>query len=146
MTANDFLKKWLEDLRSGQFKQGKKYLFDGVGYCCLGLACVSAGMEGMEIDHERRSFGQRHSVYDLPLEMQELLGCISGPEVPLADLTDEDRGVIMSELKTRNIEYTVLPNGAVTLITLNDCFHWNFVQIADFIEKYKCQLFSKVTE
>lgn len=38
-------KKWLEDLRSGKFEQTEQVLYDGTGYCCLGVACVSLGYE-----------------------------------------------------------------------------------------------------
>lgn len=30
--------KWLEALESGEYKQCKTTLYDGVGYCCLGVA------------------------------------------------------------------------------------------------------------
>lgn len=32
--------KWLAALRSGEWKQGKNRLFDGTGYCCLGVAAA----------------------------------------------------------------------------------------------------------
>lgn len=38
-----FKAKWLAKLRSGNLKQGKGKLWDGAGYCCLGVACVVAG-------------------------------------------------------------------------------------------------------
>lgn len=38
-----FAEKWLTDLRSGKFKQAKGSLFNGEGYCCLGVACITAG-------------------------------------------------------------------------------------------------------
>lgn len=31
------IKKWVEALRSGEYKQCRAYLFDGEGYCCLGV-------------------------------------------------------------------------------------------------------------
>lgn len=35
----DFKKRWLEALRSGQYEQGKNFLQDKDKYCCLGVAC-----------------------------------------------------------------------------------------------------------
>lgn len=37
--------KWLRMLESGKFKQAHYTLFDGAGYCCMGLACVSVGLK-----------------------------------------------------------------------------------------------------
>lgn len=34
--------KWLEALESGQYSQCKAFLYDGGGYCCLGVAVVAA--------------------------------------------------------------------------------------------------------
>ena len=31
--------KWVSALRSGRFKQGKRYLRNGDKYCCLGVLC-----------------------------------------------------------------------------------------------------------
>jgi len=39
----DLQEKWLSALESGEFQQTKGRLFDGKGYCCLGVACVVAG-------------------------------------------------------------------------------------------------------
>jgi hypothetical protein len=34
------MKHWIEALRSGKYKQTKKMLSDGIGYCCLGVLAV----------------------------------------------------------------------------------------------------------
>lgn len=41
----EFKAKWVEALRSGNYKQGKELLFKKSNntYCCLGVACVVAG-------------------------------------------------------------------------------------------------------
>lgn len=36
---NDNAKKWVEALRSDKFQQTKEKLYDGLAYCCLGVAC-----------------------------------------------------------------------------------------------------------
>jgi len=42
----EFATKWVEALRSGEYKQGKSQLKSKKGYCCLGVACK---MEGQRI-------------------------------------------------------------------------------------------------
>jgi hypothetical protein len=38
------IQKWVDALRSGNYKQGKQYLKDDQGrYCCLGVLCDSMG-------------------------------------------------------------------------------------------------------
>ncbi len=41
MVLNDNAKKWVEALRSGEYRQGDSYLYnkDTDCYCCLGVAC-----------------------------------------------------------------------------------------------------------
>lgn len=36
---------WISALRSGELKQTTRRLFDGEGYCCLGVLCKVAGRE-----------------------------------------------------------------------------------------------------
>lgn len=40
----DFKKKWVDALRSGEFEQCHGKLHDGIGYCCLGVACKILGI------------------------------------------------------------------------------------------------------
>lgn len=44
-----FKDKWVKMLRSGKYQQTKKNLFDGEGYCCLGISCLAAGYKNEEI-------------------------------------------------------------------------------------------------
>lgn len=44
---NELIKQWVEDLRSGQFQQTTQTLFDGTGYCCLGVLCKRAVKNGI---------------------------------------------------------------------------------------------------
>ena len=48
----EFKRNWVEALRSGEYQQGMNHLFDTgpsgpsqERYCCLGVACVTAGVE-----------------------------------------------------------------------------------------------------
>jgi len=36
--------KWVEALRNGEYEQAHEKLFDGKGYCCLGVLCQVAGL------------------------------------------------------------------------------------------------------
>ena len=38
MKRTEHTQKWLDALRSGEYKQGRECLFDSKGYCCLGVA------------------------------------------------------------------------------------------------------------
>lgn len=40
-----FIKKWVEALRSGEYRQTRGCLHDHKGYCCLGVACDLYGKE-----------------------------------------------------------------------------------------------------
>lgn len=37
--------RWLDALESGEYAQAMGQLFDGSGYCCLGVACEALGLE-----------------------------------------------------------------------------------------------------
>ncbi len=39
----EFAEKWTAALRSGKYEQTNEELYDGNGFCCLGVACVIAG-------------------------------------------------------------------------------------------------------
>lgn len=46
---NENAKKWVAALRSGKYPQTKHFLNNGVGYCCLGVACELAIEDGVDI-------------------------------------------------------------------------------------------------
>jgi hypothetical protein len=39
--------RWVEALRSGDYKQGRGYLLQSGEYCCLGVLCDLAGKDGV---------------------------------------------------------------------------------------------------
>jgi hypothetical protein len=60
MTKID-LDLWLNALRSGEYKQGKGYLFDGTGFCCLGVLekvmgtpLIQEGYEFFFVDEDKK--------------------------------------------------------------------------------------------
>lgn len=40
----EFKEKWVAALRSGEYKQGDACLYSQGSFCCLGVACVVAGL------------------------------------------------------------------------------------------------------
>lgn len=64
----DFKKKWIEVLRSGEYKQAHFKLFDGIGYCCLGVACSISGYRDGELSSRYTINPQFFS--RVPIELQ----------------------------------------------------------------------------
>lgn len=107
-------KAWLEALRSGNYPQARDQLFDGDGYCCLGVACTVLGLEPVDYDGQSfaYAFGDEKNPVTLPYEGQVWLGLNTGnPAV-------------------------AFPDGYQSLATLNDDGTWSFEDIADAIEEY----------
>ena len=52
--TKEFKDKWITALRSGEYKQGTEALYDNFDntYCCLGVACIVAGLTKESIDGE----------------------------------------------------------------------------------------------
>lgn len=50
----DFKKKWVEALRSGEYKQGSNRLYSYYdnSYCCLGVACRIAGYSEEDVRYD----------------------------------------------------------------------------------------------
>jgi len=49
--SKSFKKRWTTALRSKEFTQGQKYLYnkDMQGHCCLGVACALGGLEKSQL-------------------------------------------------------------------------------------------------
>lgn len=47
--TQEFKDKWIAALRSGDYKQCKMNLYDGVGFCCIGVAGKVCGMSEAEL-------------------------------------------------------------------------------------------------
>ncbi|MDE1971255.1 MAG: hypothetical protein KGI50_06815 [Patescibacteria group bacterium] len=92
----DIQKRWIDALRSGKYKKGKKFLCSHGHYCCLGVACVILGLEGKE-SVGSVYFGGRNRVF-APNAVKELglrspLGLLKEPHKDLVSLGDmNDRG------------------------------------------------------
>ena len=69
---NDFAKRWVAALRSGEFQQATGCLRYGDGYCCLGVACELYRRETGEGEWDGKNFflGQHAS---LPRDIKNAL-------------------------------------------------------------------------
>lgn len=52
MNDQRFLRDWVKALKSGEYKQGKGFLYksESDSYCCLGVGCVIVGLDKKQID------------------------------------------------------------------------------------------------
>lgn len=57
----EFKAKWVAALRSGEYKQGRMSLRNRDGYCCLGVACLVAGVDDTEIEEYDEFIVSRHA-------------------------------------------------------------------------------------
>lgn len=83
--------RWIEALRSGRYKQTHGRLYDGEGFCCLGVLCDISGLGHWdESNYYTRGSSQR--ALDLPPFVAEWAALPSHPRTsdntPLADLND----------------------------------------------------------
>jgi len=103
---------WVKALRSGEFKQGTRYLDNNGKYCCLGVLSVLGLVEGV-CEYEKNS--ENHGIYNksrvyLPTAIQKWAG-----------------------IESSGGEFT--NNTNTSLAELNDVDRLNFDEIADYIEK-----------
>jgi hypothetical protein len=88
MANKENMRKWIEALRSGKYAQTTGSLRRDNGYCCLGIACLAAGMTP-----RAGRFGG--AVYFLPKKAQKWLGISEGNPKLVGErasvLNDNDR-------------------------------------------------------
>lgn len=108
------IRRWVEALRSGNYKQGKGYLqvVDefSVSYCCLGVACDISGLGKWEHELDSHSYLGEEAV--LPSHVRRWLGL------------DEDNPAVKT-----------LDDDWYGLAYLNDRGGYTFNDIADAIER-----------
>lgn len=105
--------KWLEALRSGEYKQTQKTLYSEGAYCCLGVLCDIIEPDAWTTDQ----YGNTRHNDMLNVPSEDFLLRIGLPE-------DTD------------IDVDGMPTGVIThLMNLNDRENKNFNQIADWIEE-----------
>jgi hypothetical protein len=69
--------KWLEALESGDYKQTKGRLFDGKGYCCLGLLCAVTG-EQFQKSADSYVIGSESTVLPVHVAEKALVANLNG--------------------------------------------------------------------
>ena len=120
MMNPEWKQKWIDALRSGEYKQGYKYLRqteeDGsISYCCLGVLCDIAGVDWKETDPYTISNGNAYRPhYDGYLSNESLL----------------HPGVIEMTGVTSDMPFI---NG-IALSSMNDAMDMTFEEIALEIE------------
>lgn len=117
----DLNKRWIEALESGEYKQTKNFLYDGVGYCCLGVACKVAGREFTQVNDYWKIDGEGAL---LPYDVMDELGLY------------ENNGLDENHYDIRpGVESGEVPLLYDSLTTLNDLGGHDFKQIAQVIRK-----------
>lgn len=121
-------KAWVEALRSGEYQQTQQKLYDGVGYCCLGVACTIAGIEAEEDEGGDYFFDGDHLT--LPTKGREWLG--TRAQNPVLDIPHELRSNVQGPPPGVDDEAFDWP---ADVASLNDS-GFTFNQIADLIEYF----------
>ncbi len=90
--------RWVERLRSGEYKQGQGYLHVGDKFCCLGVLCDMAVEEGIvtqgaSASEKTFSYGRHGEVATLPLEVTEWASLAVNPIIPEIDFKDGEEKV-----------------------------------------------------
>jgi hypothetical protein len=100
------VRKWVEALRSGKYKQAQGQLYLDGAYCCLGVVCELAGLSVSQGGYYGEPFDANHLT--LPSQAAEWLG------------VDDENPVI----------------GEYCASAWNDAYDKTFPEIADLIEKH----------
>jgi hypothetical protein len=120
----DIAKRWVEALRSGEYKQSRSMLRNKHGYCCLGVLCELAVADGAippaVIDED--AIGYYNNTYTLPpVEVKEWAGNTSqGWYVNRPQHVDAEDDLWVE---------------LIPVSFLNDAIEMSFPQIADLIEQ-----------
>ena len=111
MANKENIRKWVEALRSGEYKQGRELLRVGDHFCCLGVACDVSNVG----EWQRRTgitFEYEEEMGMLPPAVRDWLGVASGDPVLYTPIGHGDKAS-----------------------QLNDHDRFTFAQIADAIER-----------
>jgi len=134
-----YKKKWIKGLLSGEFKQGKGSLIDcNGGHCCLGVACVTYGLEpeNYSIDDEEDRYTFNGYENFLPKSVQNAFELDS--DDPIIYPKGSDKSYLTRLLKNKDGYSRMLafqPDGGITLSVINDA-GVSFKTIARLIDRY----------
>lgn len=133
------MRLWIDALRSGDFTQTKNFLGTPEGNCCLGVACEVAMANGVSIKRlptvhidrkvytysaltEADGYGPDDSRTHLLAAVGKWLGVKHNAGVDVSLLTEEERARWAADFE-------------VDATFLNDVLEWDFLRIADALEK-----------
>lgn len=131
----ELVKKWVEALRSGKYKQGRKALRNkNDEFCCLGVLCdISKKDLGIDWEPEENGEFEAFEAYVmeknggvLPDRVWEYIG---------REATDYKVQISITNPKLPDFIAKNYPSGDLYLATLNDTYGLSFEQIADIIEE-----------
>lgn len=112
--------RWLEALRSGEYKQTTENLRDINGFCCLGVLCdlyaKERGTDWVQLIDSYELYGE---IQLLPLSVQKWAG-----------LNTNVGGMVDFECEADGVMHVK----SETLPEINDSWNKNFNEIADLIE------------
>ena len=112
--------RWLEALRSGEYKQTKENLQNSDGFCCLGVLCdLHAKERGTNWVKRIDTYELYGETQILPLSVQEWSG-----------LNNDIGGLVDFEYERYGVMYVK----SESLPEINDTWNKNFNEIADLIE------------
>ena len=112
--------KWLDALRSGEYKQTKENLQDINGFCCLGVLCDLHSKErGTSWVKQIDNYELYGEAQTLPLSVQEWAG-----------LDNDMGGVVDFDYEVDGVMYVK----SESLPEINDTWNKDFKEIADLIE------------
>lgn len=113
MANEENVRKWVAALRSGEYSQASNGLrgADGIGYCCLGVACDISELGEWDGVVYRVYGGLEAADAILPMSVANWLGlACTNPTI--------DDG-----------------SGEHDAVSANDSLEWNFERIADAVER-----------
>ncbi|MEM6815307.1 MAG: hypothetical protein AAF600_13130 [Bacteroidota bacterium] len=96
----EFAEKWIEALRSGKYNQGKGYLHNDGGYCCLGVACRIFGTSKNNLEGKTYIFKQKKFDSHLMLPKTNQI-----PDLLKGDLNESDFVSKVSEMNDRGLTF-----------------------------------------
>lgn len=110
-------KKWLAALRSGRYEQCRGSMFDGKGYCCLGVLQMELGGEivkSYSCELPTRSWLNEKGIIFLDGEGNSFCSPNIGENLENSASTLNDKGVSfleLADLLEQEIEYTDAQKG-----------------------------------
>ena len=120
MITRSFRDRWAAKLRSGKYKQCRRHLYDGEGYCCLGVGLMS--LDDLNL--------LEFNIADLDfVSMPKDLGFIS------ASKFEDDLEDYSFELEESSPHQSLF--GADAFSHMNDALGWSFDEIANVVESLR---------